>query len=430
MLKAALKKNNGWLLSVVAGLAAFGTYSCMYAFRKAFVAATYSGISFWGIDYKILLILAQVIGYMLSKFLGIQYVSGMKPNNRSKSILILIGFSWLSLLGFALVPAPYNIVFLFLNGFPLGLIWGLVFSFLEGRRNTELMAAIMASSLVFASGFVKSVARYLLQVHNVKEYWMPFLTGLIFVVPLCIFVFLLNQIPPPTDEDIAARSERKPMTNIDRKNFIVNYWPGLLLIVITYLMLTVVRDLRDNFEVEIWTNLGYGKQPAIFTQIDFPVALLVLTVMALLITVKDNMKAFIYLHYIIMFGCISVFIATLLFSNGFINPIAWMSIAAFGLYLSYVPYNSIYFERMIAAFRFSGNVGFVMYIADAMGYLGSVSILIYKQFGSTNISWLLFFKGAMLIVSVIGAISAILSLSYFQRKYHRTISSIQKVVVL
>lgn len=429
MLRKLLAKNDGWLLSLVAGIAAFGTYSCMYAFRKAFAAGTYSAVRLMGVDYKVWLVIAQVIGYMLSKFIGIRFVSGMKPQYRARAILALIGMSWLSLLGFALVAPPWNIVFLFLNGFPLGIIWGLVFSFLEGRRNTELMAAIMASSLVFASGFVKSSGRYLLQHYHVQEYWMPFLTGLVFVLPLCVFVFLLQQIPPPTAQDIAARSERRPMTGADRLRFVRDYWPGLVLIVITYLLLTIARDLRDNFEVEIWTALGFGHQPAIFTQIDLPVALGVLLVISMLITIKNNYKAFMYLHGLIIAGCVIVLVSTLLFNSGHMSPVVWMSMTGFGMYLSYVPYNSIYFERMIAAFRIAGNVGFVMYLADAMGYLGSVSVLLYRQFASPDISWVYFFSNMLVFVAVSGIICVFLSLQYFHRKYGSNISVIKTVTI-
>ena len=360
--------------------------------------------------------IAQVFGYMLSKFVGIRVVSGIGVRHRLKAILYLIGFAWLSLLGFALAPPPYNIVFLFLNGLPLGMIWGLVFSFLEGRRNTELMAAIMASSLVFASGFVKSAGRMLLQVYHVNEFWMPFITGLLFVVPLCLFLYVLSQLPHPSDDDIAARSPRLPMTDKERRTVMRNYWPGIALIVIAYLILTIVRDVRDNFEVEIWASLGFAKQPAIFTQIDFPVALGILAVLAALVLVRNNMKAFVYLHYILLTGISLSAISSILFLNGLISPVVFMSTAAFGLYLAYVPCNSIFFERMISAFRMPGNVGFVMYIADAMGYLGSVSVLLYKQFGAANISWLHFFTYGLLFIGGVGFVCVSFSLRYFQKK--------------
>ncbi|MDF2433181.1 MAG: hypothetical protein JWP44_2812, partial [Mucilaginibacter sp.] len=160
------------LLSVLAAVSAFGAYTSMYAFRKAFAAGTFTGQQYLHVDYKVWLVIAQIIGYTLSKFYGIRFIAEINANKRGITILSLIGISWLALLGFALVPAPYNIIFLFLNGFPLGLIWGLVFGYLEGRRSTEFMAAVLSISLIFASGFVKTVGRTLLTVFHVNEYRM------------------------------------------------------------------------------------------------------------------------------------------------------------------------------------------------------------------------------------------------------------------
>ncbi|MFX8554498.1 DUF5690 family protein, partial [Acinetobacter baumannii] len=75
------------------------------------------------------------------------------------TILFLLFAAWLTLFCFAVVPVPYNFIFMFLNGLPLGMIWGLVFSYLEGRTFTDLMGAILATSFIFASGFAKFVGK-------------------------------------------------------------------------------------------------------------------------------------------------------------------------------------------------------------------------------------------------------------------------------
>src|ERR1700733_2621410 len=186
------------VLSVMAAVSAFGAYSSMYAFRKAFAAGTFSGQQYFHIDYKVWLVIAQLIGYTLSKFYGIKFIAELKHNQRAKSIFGLIGFAWLALLLFAIVPAPYNIVCLFLNGFPLGMIWGLVFSYLEGRKTTEFMAAVLSVSLIFASGFVKRQGLGLMHTFGVSQFWMPFLTAAMFAIPLILFVFFLELMPEPT----------------------------------------------------------------------------------------------------------------------------------------------------------------------------------------------------------------------------------------
>ena len=68
----------GLSLSAWCVVAAFGTYFCMYAFRKPFTAASYRRRRVWGVGYKTVLVTAQVLGYTLSKFLGIKVVAEVR----------------------------------------------------------------------------------------------------------------------------------------------------------------------------------------------------------------------------------------------------------------------------------------------------------------------------------------------------------------
>ncbi|RFM26031.1 DUF5690 family protein [Deminuibacter soli] len=407
-----------WLVSTFAAVCSFGVYCCMYAFRKPFTAAGYNTEQFLHIDYKIWLVTAQVIGYMLSKFYGIRFISSMKGDKRAPSIILLITWSWLALLLFAITPAPYNIVFLLLNGFPLGMVWGLVFSFLEGRRATEYMGAVLSVSFIFSSGIVKTVGKYILLNWHVSEWWMPFYTGALFFVPMLLFTWLLNHMPAPTAADVSARSERKPMTKTERSAFLQTYLPGLTVIITTYVLLTVLRDFRDNFANELWNELGYGNQPSIFAATEVPISIVVLLCMSFLIMVKSNIKAFIINHYIIMGGYVLALVSTLLFSHQQVNGAVWIMLVGAGLYLSYVPFNCLYFERMIASYRIKGNVGFVMYVADSFGYLGSVAVLFIKQFTGLHVSWTTFFTNAVIVISILGVAGTIAAMLYFRKKYH------------
>ena len=96
-------------------IASFGVYFCMYAFRKPFNVGLYSGLTLWGLGYKSVLILSQVFGYMLSKFMGIKVISELKPSSRIKLIILLILIAEVALTAFGLVPHPYNFIFLFID---------------------------------------------------------------------------------------------------------------------------------------------------------------------------------------------------------------------------------------------------------------------------------------------------------------------------
>jgi len=214
----AILKWPPYTVSIIGAIAAFRTYTCMYSYRKAFAAATFEGLQYLHVDYRVWLVIAQVLGYTLSKFVGIRFIAQAGNGRRAFYILMLIGTAWLALLLFALIPAPWNIPCLFLNGFSFGMIWGLVFSYVEGRRATELMAAILSISPIFASAFVKTIGRGPLSFGGVSQFWMPFLMGALFALPLLFFLLLLEIIPAPSPEDVKLRAKRLPMGRTNDRN--------------------------------------------------------------------------------------------------------------------------------------------------------------------------------------------------------------------
>ncbi|WP_312189647.1 DUF5690 family protein, partial [Sphingobacterium sp.] len=158
------------------------------------------------------------------------------------------------------------------------------------------------------------------------------------------------------------------------------------------------------------------KGVGIFAKVDATIALIVLLWIGCLITVKDNLKAFKLIHYMIIMGFLIAGISTYLFSMQWIGGLSWMLLVGLGLYMSYIPYNAIFFERMIATYRMKSNIGFVMYMADSVGYLGSFLILINKEFLPNSVTWGGYFIDLVYLASVIGAILGIFSLLYFVRK--------------
>ncbi|MCG8306452.1 MAG: DUF5690 family protein [Cytophagales bacterium] len=424
-----LSKTNSWIFNLYTVWAAFMTYSCMYAFRKPFAVATFEEAQFIGIDLKIWLITAQLTGYALSKFIGIKVISELKGATRTLLILILIGIAEIALLGFALADDPWNILFLFCNGIPLGLVWGIVFSYLEGRKSTEFLGAGLCVSFIFSSGLVKSVGKWLMINFQVTEYWMPFYTGAIFIIPLLIAVYLLGQVPPPTAEDIQMRTERKPMNRQERWRFFLKFAAPLILLIVVYMFLTIFRDFRDNFSAEMWQSMGYGDSSAVFTLTEIPISITVLIVIFLVMFVKNNKAALFVNHFIVFFGLLVVGISTLAYEMQALKGEYWMVLVGLGLYLGYVPFNSIFFDRMIASFRYVANVGFLIYLADSFGYLASVAVMLYKNFGQPEVKWLNFFVTGAYLLAFIGMSLVVLSMIFFQFKFASVQNSDKEVRV-
>lgn len=414
-----LRTAHPFWFTLYASLAAFLLYTCVYIFRKTFSVATFEGLYYWGISYKVWLVTFQVVGYSLSKFIGIKVVSELKAHARTKGIFIMVAVAGTSWLLFALTPAPYNLIFLFTNGLPLGMVWGMIFSFLEGRRMTEVLGAALSVSFIFSSGFCRSTGAYLMQDWNIPELWMPFVASALFAIPLLIFLFLLEKIPPPSLLDEAMRAKRKPMNNDERKKFTLMFLPGIILFVLSYMLLTAMRDFRDNFSAELWGAIGYNGNPAIFTQTEIPISLAVLAIMGSLMLIRNNALALMVNHIIILTGMVLIGLSTYLFELSLIGPFTWMVLIGLGLYLGYVPFNSIFFDRLLATFNYTGTVGFIMYVSDSFGYLASVGILFFKEFGYAKLSWLNFFLSGGYVISIAGSLLIGGSLIYFHSKYKR-----------
>jgi MFS family permease len=398
-------------------LAAFGTYFCMYAFRKPFTSGTYSGMSLWDLDYKAVLIIAQVLGYMLSKFMGIKVISELKASGRKKLIIGLILFAELSLLFFGLVPYPYNFFFLFLNGLPLGMVWGIIFSYLEGRRFTEMLAMGMSISLIVSSGIIKTVY---FMVHDwlpfIDEFWMPCVIGLLFLPLFLMFVWMLSVIPEPTEADKLLRVERLPMTAADKRLALKEYGLAIFSIGLIYTMLTTMRDFRDNFSVEIWNEIAPHWDKSVFSLTEAITGIIVLIAIGSLSLIRNNIKGFWMIQYLIASGLVISGGSTLLFYFQVISPFWWMLLVGMGLFLAYTPIQVVLFERMIALFKIRANAGFFVYMCDSAGYLGSVGLLLYKEFFMKDISWAKVLMQFSYVLTVTGLILLLLSSLFFNRK--------------
>ena len=405
---------NPVVFSIYAIVAAFSTYFCMYAFRKPVAATGYDDIFLWGMGIKTVFIISQTIGYTISKFSGIKVISEMKGNKRALSILGLIGMAEVMLLGFAVAPEFIKPVFILLNGLALGLIWGLVFSFLEGRTNTELLGAGLSVSFVVASGWTKSAGAYFLSI-GIPEFWMPFVTGLAFAMPLLVSVWLLGHIPPPNQVDEAARTKRAPMDAKARMQFFKTFSVGIVLLVLVYMMLTAFRDFRDNFMADILSE----HMDAIsidFGTIETYVALALLAIVGSMMLIKNNLTAFIVNHVLIIAGFLLVGLATWLFKSEMIDPNTWMILTGVGGYMGYIPFNCLLFERLIATFKYVSNAGFLIYVADAFGYTAAIGIMLYKDSFDLDGTWTEFFTDASWIMMVVGTALTLASLMYFVQK--------------
>lgn len=188
-----------------AGGAALLSYSLVYALRKPFTAAGFDGLDFFGMDYKTATSIVQISGYFISKLIGIKVISELKKENRLKFIILSVAVAELSLVLFGALPRPLNVFALFFNGLSLGCMWGVIFSFLEGRRVTDLLASLMGLSIAISSGTAKSVGLFVMEHLHISEFWMPAFIGAFAFPLLSLLGWLMTRMPQPTAADRALR---------------------------------------------------------------------------------------------------------------------------------------------------------------------------------------------------------------------------------
>ena len=76
---------------------------------------------------------------------------------------------------------------------------------------------------------------------------------------------------------------------------------------------------------------------------------------------------------------------------------------------------------MLAAYKVPGNVGFVIYIADAFGYLGTVVVLLVKEFISLKYSWVDFFTLIFYVSDAMGILLVLWGSVLFSNIYKKNL---------
>jgi hypothetical protein len=86
-----------------------------------------------------------------------------------------------------------------------------------------------------------------------------------------------------------------------------------------------------------------------------------------------------------------------------------MVLTGLGVYIPYVSVHTAVFERMVSLTHESANIGFLMYVADSIGYTGYIALMLYRYFSvhPTDIleqyiqwSYILGFGGLIFLIGV------------------------------
>lgn len=384
------QKVSNALFIVWAGGAALVSYALVYALRKPFTAATFEGLEFLGMDYKTATSIVQIAGYVLSKLLGIKLVSELQRRHRLPFIIGSVAMAELSLLAFGLLPVPWNIVALFFNGLSLGCMWGVIFSFLEGRRLSGVLASVMGMSIACSSALAKSAGLYLIRDLGVDPFWMPAIIGGVAFVLLVVLAFALNALPDPSAEDRAACAERVPMDGRQRRQIFLRFAPLLTMLFAANLFVTVVRDIKEDFLVNIVDTSQLSAWA--FSGVDAVVTAIILLLFLAVSLIRSHLNVLCTLLVLVLVSMFALVYVAWNYDWLALSPLAWLFVQSLGVYTAFLSFQTLFFERFVACYHIRGNVGFFIVTIDFIGYVGTVGVLVFKELFAGELDWLAFYN--------------------------------------
>ena len=207
------------------------------------------------------------------------------------------------------------------------------------------------------------------------------------------------------------------MTGAERMAMVRRHGVALLAIVLVYLLITILRSVRADFAPEIWKSLGFDGKPAVFTQSELWVGLAVTLVNGLVFLIRDNRRGFFSALWISVGGLLLALGALAAWHAHQLGGFPFMVLLGVGIYLPYVAIHTTVFERLIALTREKGNIGFLMYLADAIGYLGYCAVMLCRSFFKPEEGFLPFFIKLSLII-LLGTLALVTtSILLYRRRF-------------
>jgi hypothetical protein len=307
-------------VTIFVAFASFCTYMFSYGFQRPWVVAVYCGAgndddscdTLIGMDVKPVLAIALNISYLFGKFTAIYAVSSLQESQRMRWMILIpcTSLVFWGLLSIASVGSDYLwfAPFMIMGAiFPMTQLWSLIYRYLEGRRYAEVLAACLSASYVAGGGVMKVLGAWILDL-GVDDYQMPVVCGAICLVPYIVFCLLLGTTPHPTINEQGTQGTRLPAGYKEQVAFLYEYWPGILMLSVSFALLSGLRSFRDIFQADIWAEKFDDDDPVVFLLTEIPAALAVMGILMLLNVFQDNQTAVFALHVTFLVGNVILFL--------------------------------------------------------------------------------------------------------------------------
>ena len=102
-----------------------------------------------------------------------------------------------------------------------------------------------------------------------------------------------------------------------------------------------------------------------------------------------------------------------------VSAVTWLFLQSLCLYMAYLTFQTIFFDRFIACFKIRGNVGFFIVLTDFLGYTGTILVLVLTDFGAPSLDWEVLYNQLAGYEGIFCCATFVASFVYLRQRYRK-----------
>ena len=301
-------------------------YSCVFLVKSSMFACTWTHRpSFAGLSFKTCLALAQTFGYAVGKVPSMAFSPKLPRAHLRSALMAVLGAAASCVTLSCITTAAVSLLLVGLACVCLAPTWSLLQRFLEGRRDTEGIVAVVSFSYIGAAGLCKGAAVDLVALGFSEERAVATCAVAGALVGVAAAHGVAAQ-PPPDAADIAKRGRRAQMTDYRAEcgQLCHRFGVGIGVSVVAYTCLGALRAYRDYFQLELFAAVGLVGRSSLFALSEFIVSLVVLAATAAFGLVEDDRRAISVILRVAACGGLGLSLLTWAHQAGALGGLQWI----------------------------------------------------------------------------------------------------------
>lgn len=368
--------HSDFAIAVQLALRAFLFYTFVQIIKMCAFGTSWAGETFGSMDMKAALGIAQTIGYFVGHWVEMLIVPKLVRRQLAPAAAALVlGSGGVLAVGCAL-PVPALPVCMFFSCVILANAWGLMVRFTEGRARTDAIVSMLNFTYIGMNGVVKATAQWLVM-HGLSPRAM--------VAGFCLFAMAggsvmaaaLARVPPPSSADLALRCARDEMRSVraDGCALLARHGVGLSLVLLTYMVVGVLRTVRDYYEKELFDAVGMDDRPTATAVAELICGMAVLCMTGLLAFIADSWRALNVILVCSAMGGAMTAVVTLAWRAGMVGGFVWVLGVGMAIFVPYVSLGTVLFDRLLAAAHEHLTSSLIIIVGDVLVMFATVGAL-------------------------------------------------------